>query len=313
MTNMSKKILIIKHGSFGDFVLATGAIRSIKYYFPNHTLYLLTSLKYVEFIKESFFIDEFIIDERKPLYNFVENITILKKIVNTDFEYIFDLQNSKRTFFYNLVARILAKSIISSSRPLAHYRYNIPSQGSEHVTIGLNKQLSLVGIKIFFQPNVDWLENKQINISIKKPYVMIIPGTSSKGLHKRWPSENYAEITKFLYELNFSILVVGNNSDYNAAFPIFNSCPKVLNLLGKSPPSVLYQLAKEAKFIISNDTGPALLVSLTNTPLLWIVNDNKISLSNKPTGQKVFKISSKSIYDISADQIKNILFKNKLI
>ena len=36
---MNNKILIIKHGSFGDLVLSTGAIKSIKTYFPNHTLY----------------------------------------------------------------------------------------------------------------------------------------------------------------------------------------------------------------------------------------------------------------------------------
>ena len=311
--NMNKKILIIKHGSFGDFILATGAIKSIKNYFSNHDLYMLTSIEYAEFIKESFLIDEYILDERRPFYCFRENMLLLKKIINTDFEYIFDLQNSKRTFFYNLIVRILSKSIISSSRPLAHYRYNIPSQGSEHVTIGLNKQLSLIGIKDFFQPNVDWLEKKKVNINIKKPYVMIIPGTSSSGLYKRWPSENYGEIAKFLHKLNFSILVVGNNNDYNSALPILNSCPEVFNFLGKSQPPVLYRLAKEANFIISNDTGPALLVSLTNTPLLWIVNDNNISLSNKPIGKKVYKISSKSVYDISIDQVKNTLINEKLI
>ena len=55
------------------------------------------------------------------------------------------------------------------------------------------------------------------------------------------------------------------------------------------------------------------LVSLTNTPLLWIVNDNNISLSNMPIGKKVFKISSKTIYDISVDQVKKILFKKNLV
>ena len=54
-------------------------------------------------------------------------------------------------------------------------------------------------------------------------------------------------------------------------------------------------------------------MSLTNTPLLWIVNDNNISLSNKPIGKKVYKISSKSVYDISIDQVKNTLINEKLI
>ena len=310
---MKKNILIIKHGSFGDIILATGAFKTIKNYFPEHKIYLLTSLKYIDFIKKSPFFYDFIIDNRNPFYFFLKNFFLIKIIVNKKFEYIIDLQNSQRTFLYNIIFRIFTKSKISSSRPLAHYKYNIPKQGIEHVTEGLNNQLSQIGINNFFKPNIDWLNNGIRENIINKPYIIIIPGTSKKGIYKRWPSKNFGEISKFLYKKNYSILVVGNESDYEAALDIFNICPDAVNLLGKSPPDILYKLAMKSKFIISNDTGPAMLVSLTDKPLIWIVNDNNISLSNKPIGKNVYKVSANSIKNISVEQVKNKLLEKNLI
>ena len=47
----------------------------------------------------------------------------------------------------NIFFRIFQSSKISSSRPFAHYRYYIPSQGSEKVIIGLFNQLNQIGVK----------------------------------------------------------------------------------------------------------------------------------------------------------------------
>ena len=88
---------------------------------------------------------------------------------------------------------------------------------------------------------------------------------------------------------------------------------KQVNLLEKSSPNVLYYLAKKSKFIISNDTGPAQLVSLANKPLIWIVNNNDISKSNKPIGKKVIKISANKVDNISVKTVKNTIIKRKLL
>ena len=312
---MKKKILIIKHGSFGDVVLSTGAIKSIKNHFSNYAIYLLTSSKYASFMKYCPNVNQIIIDDRKPFYYFINHFLLLKNILRHHFEYIIDLQNSKRTFWYNLIFKFFTKSIISSSRPMAHFRYIIPPQGYEHVTTGLKNQLFLIGIRFFFEPDVEWLIDEKVNnqININKPYVIIIPGTSKRGFYKRWSSNKYAELSNYLLKNNLSVVVAGNTEDYSSALPILKLCPKAYNFLGKSPPSILYNLAKKAKFVISNDTGPALLVSLSNTPLVWIVNDNAVSSSNKPTGKKIIKISSKSIKNISTIQVINEISKKKLI
>ena len=310
---MKKNILIIKHGSLGDLVLATGAIQAIKNHFSDHNIYILTSSKYKKFIEQAPFVTNVICDDRKSFFNIINNFLLFKKIIRMKFSYIIDLQNSTRTSIYNFIFKFLTNCIISSSRNFAHFRYQIPKHGSEHVTVGLNNQLAMIGIQSFFDPDVEWLKKVPSNINLDKEYVIIIPGTSIKGNYKKWPPNKYAEIAAYFEKKNLVVVVTGTESDVNSAKPIFDICPKAINLLGKSPPEVLFHMAKKAKLIISNDTGPALLVSLSNTPLIWIVNDNNLSKANKPIGKKVYKISDKKISDISVEKVIDVLVNNGLV
>ena len=95
-----KKILIIKHGSLGDIILALSAFASIRAYYYNSNIYLLTEKKYFDFFKKSPYVDSLIEDNRKEnlLISFNKKI----KLFREKFDLIIDLQNSKRTSFYNL-------------------------------------------------------------------------------------------------------------------------------------------------------------------------------------------------------------------
>ena len=146
---MGKNILIIKHGSLGDLILATGAIKTIRRHFKGYNIYFLTSSNYKKIVIQIPYIKNILVDDRKSIFNIYLNFLLFKKIDSFKFKYIFDLQNSKRTSIYNLIFRITSKSIISSSRPFSQYRYIIPKQGSEHATTGLQKQLNILGIKKF--------------------------------------------------------------------------------------------------------------------------------------------------------------------
>ena len=55
------------------------------------------------------------------------------------------------------------------------------------------------------------------------------------------------------------------------------------------------------------------MASLSNNPLIWIVNDNAVSLSNKPIGKNVIKISEKNINNISAEKVIDLIKNKKLI
>ena len=60
-----KKILIIKHGSLGDIVLALSALASIRAHYSKSKIYLLTEKKFFSFFKNSSLVDFLIEDNRK--------------------------------------------------------------------------------------------------------------------------------------------------------------------------------------------------------------------------------------------------------
>jgi len=212
-----KKILIIKHGSLGDIILALSAFESIRNYYIKSKITLLTEKKYINFLKISPYVDEFIEDNRSQ--NLFYSIFDKLKIFNRKFDLIIDLQNSKRTSLYNIFFRVFQKTIICSSRPFSHLRYKIPKQGQETISAGLFKQLKLLGIKEISNNNYSWL-NTTLENEIRKPLALFIPGVSKKGTYKQWQPQKFVEVAKYLEKLNYTICVIGTKNDKDSILPI---------------------------------------------------------------------------------------------
>ena len=172
-----KKILVIKHGSLGDIIIAIPAMISIRKKHPNALIHLITEKKYISLLSKSKIFDRIIIDNRKDF--FIKSIINLFNLLKIKYNTIIDLQNSRRTLLYNLFFRLFANSTISSSRPFAHFRYKIPPQGEETSREGLFNQLKLINIKNNEYFDYTWLKVK-LKDQIIEPCVLIIPGTSNK-------------------------------------------------------------------------------------------------------------------------------------
>ncbi len=304
-----KKILIIKHGSLGDIILALSAFASIRAYYYNSNIYLLTEKKYFDFFKKSPYVDFLIEDNRNE--NLLTSFNKKIKLFHEKFDLIIDLQNSKRTSFYNLLFRIFRSGKTCSSRPFANIRYNIPNQGDETVSSGLINQLKLIGVKKNTHINYSWLET-ELKEKIIKPLALIIPGVSKRGYYKQWQPYKFAEIAKYLESLNYEICVVGTKKDEKSVLPIIKSCNYVINKIDQSPPEVIYSLALNSKIIFSNDTGPGHIAALAKNNFIWIVNNNSVSQANLPFGKHVYKIQSLSVKDISSQEVIRFIEKNSL-
>ena len=74
-SNQFNKILVVKHGSLGDIAFSILAMASIKQFFSNATIDLLTEEKYVKFLSNSNYFNS-IFDSSNGL---VEVIDFLKK------------------------------------------------------------------------------------------------------------------------------------------------------------------------------------------------------------------------------------------
>ena len=293
-------ILVIKHGALGDFVMASGAMKSIRNYFPKDNILLLTEEKNIKFFKSIPYFNSIKKDNRKSM--FFSIFTLFNIIFSQKINLIIDLQNSSRTQMYHFFVSKFTKVKISSSRNYSHYRYIIPKQGDEHVIQGLNNQLSLLGLKTFEDPNLSWMIQNS-NQQVQKKYIILIPGASKTGSYKKWPEDRYAKLSNHFIENGFDIYLTGSNEDMKTMELIRATCPLAKIKIKESKIENFLELCQNASFIVANDTGPTHIAALSNRPLFWIAIDNSISKACQPFGKRVIPILSKNLLDIDPKKI----------
>ena len=84
------KILVVKHGSLGDIAFSILAMASIKQFFSNATIDLLTEEKYANFLSNSNYFNSIFKDNRKNileiLNSYIENLNQFRlKIENENY------------------------------------------------------------------------------------------------------------------------------------------------------------------------------------------------------------------------------------
>ena len=305
-----KKILLIKHGSLGDIVFALEPILAIHNKFNNSVIDLVTEEKFIPFFKKIKIFDQFLIDNRGGLFS---TISLILKIIYGKYDLIIDLQNSKRTNYYHFFIKTFSSSRINGSRSFVHDRYIIPIQGKESPTQGLFNQLKLLDIDQS-DPDFSWLVSDKEDHSIEdKEVVLVIPGVSKSGRLKQWSPPKYQQLCSFLESKGYYVCLVGTKHDVLSFRPILDHCKNIINLIDKSPPEIIYTVASKSKLIISNDTGPGHIASLSKTNTLWLALDNSVTISNLSFRQNSYLLLKNNMEDLSVMEVQDYIVKNKLL
>ena len=293
-------ILIIKHGSLGDLIQANGAIQDIKNSFKNSKVLLLTSRGYLEFMSGCPYIDGVILDKRLPRWNFFYLYSLKKLLEKYKFSHVFDLQNSNRTKFYKKF--ILNKPIWSSSETSLDEGEKLSDFNEDTVLNRIEKQLTKSDVKTKNTKLIDlsW-SLKDISRNLKQytngEYILIFPFCSKKHTQKKWPyfSELIIKIKEF-YKNKYPILVAPGPGEINEAKEL-----KAKIVLDNNQPiklNFLVSLINSAKYIISNDTGPAHICSHLNKKGLALFGSHT-------TAEKV-NIGSTNFKTISVNQLSEL-------
>jgi len=293
-------ILVIKHGSLGDIFLSVGAIQSIRQHYLNANLYLLTQSNYKDILKRFPDVDKILEDNRGPIFPSI--LKIIGFINKYQINLIIDLQNSSRTQFYNFFIKYFTKAKILSARKFSSYIYYQKPLGFQHISKNHRDQLAKIGINHYQTSNLNWMIKKN-KFDKKKSYVIFIPGASKTGDYRRWPTKNYGAIANYLAEKNYDIYLTGSKLDEKIINEIIKICPIAKNMIEESKIDNFYDLCFKSSLIIANNTGPAHIAGLSNQHLIWIANDDKLSITSHPLGKNVHIIKSKSVKDVCPNQV----------
>jgi ADP-heptose:LPS heptosyltransferase len=302
----TENILVIKLGALGDFIQALGPMNAIRKHHPDAHITLLTTAPYREFAESSGYADKVWIDE-KPGWTALSGWKKLKKQLNEgNFTRVYDLQNNDRTSFY---LKLFSKKPewVGTAKGASH-RNDSPQRTAGHAFDGHVQTLGLAGITNVTIDQLEWMQTNITSFPLRRPYVLLVPGSSPDHPHKRWPAENYGRIANILGQWGYQPVILGTKTENDIAKTIIGEATGVLDLTGQTTLSQVATLARTAAAAIGNDTGPMHLIAATGCPCLALFSQSSDIIKHAPRGDHVKILQAKDLQILKPEKVLQ-LFK----
>lgn len=258
----ARRILVIKHGAFGDVIQAEGALRDIRENHPDAFIAILTMRPYRAMLERCPHLDEVLVDERAPRWRLDRMLALRRRLRDAKFDMVYDLQNSSRTSFY--FRWMLKDCRWSGTAKGCSHPHRAHNPKKIRTLDRLAGQLADAGLTLRHTqaPDVTWLADDVSTLleqaGVTKPYIVLIPGCSLRHPQKRWP--HYAALAEKLIASGHEIVLAPGPDEVNLARAIPGICIEKTNW------TALAGILKRARFVIGNDTGPSHLAAHLGTP-----------------------------------------------
>ena len=314
---MKNNILIIKHGAFGDVILAGAAMKAIRSYHKNDYIICLTTLSFQDLLQESPWVDMVMVDP-KPKWNNIKGWLYLNVFFNKyKFKKIYDLQTSYRSNLYFFIFFFFGNVEWSGIAYGSSYRHNNEKRKLMHTVDRQKDQLKIAKIEYNHLPDWRWLGNNYKNNSLmpNNKFIILVTGAARHRLNKKWPQSRYASLIERFSQIDIQCILIGGDDEFDNIKNLLSLVDKAikkqpLNYAGITSYKDIVYLSSYAKHAIGNDTGPIHLIAtsgLSTTVLFGSASNPELCA---PKGKNVNIIKKNSISDISVDlvfkAIKNI-------
>lgn len=295
-----EKILVIKHGALGDFVLEMGAMFDIRKKHPEAELTLLTNKAFVNMGRKMGIFTDYIVDNRVSYFRIKETYAVLKAVADGGFSKIYDLQGSGRSRKkYFAVLRWM----IPHSYDWVDCRYGTVRRIEKNGAFGCGS-LRVTKEEMTWTPtDLSFLhgDNKELD-SLPEKYVLMISGCSPTHPYKRWPVESFSALAKRLAEHGVSTVLIGTNAEAAEVNAIAAATPLAVSMLNKTSLMDVPDLARRALATVGNDTGPSHMAAMAGGPTIALY-DNRTRMSITRGPQSVNLVSDSTIDLITVDMV----------
>lgn len=303
MPDISEKILVIKLGALGDFIQALGPMAAIRRNHPKAQITLLTTQPYKSFAQECGYFDVIWLDKKPDLTDFSGWMNLRKRLNNEKFNRVYDLQNNDRTSLYFRLFKKKNKPQWVGIAKGASHRNTSKTRSAGHAFDGHRETLALTGITDTRIDTLDWMKENISSFALRKPYILLVPGSAPANLQKRWPAAHYARLSQILVQLGYQPVIIGAETEKEIADQIMDSSPQSLNLIGQTSLHHIAALAREAATAIGNDTGPMHLIAATGCPCLALFSGFSNPVKHAPMGANVKILQEKNLPDLKPETV----------
>lgn len=302
-TRMARpRILVIKLGALGDFLLAVGAMQAVRRHHPEAELLLLTRPAYRDLGAATGLFQEVWIDPA-PRWSPVAWLRWRTRLRAAGLARVYDLQTSDRTAGYFRLFRPGQAPEWSGKVDGASHRHIYPADHRMHSIDRQRAQLAVAGIDEMGLPDLSFLDGDLAGFGLPDRFALLIPGSSPERPGKRWPADRYGALAAHLAARGVAAVVVGGSAEADAARAIAATEPSALDLTGRTDLGQLAALARRAAVTVGNDTGPTHLAALAGCPTLALFSAASDPAKTAPRGAEVRDLHVPRLADLPVAQV----------
>ena len=248
---MKTKFLIIRFSSIGDIVLTSPVVRCLKTQFPDAEVHFLTKNRNADLLQANPYIDHI------QLFDDSLSDTI-RTLRAENYDYIIDLHNNLRSLRVKLGIKARSYSFNKLNfRKILLTRFKLNTMPDGHIVdrnMETLRPFNVVndgeGLE-YFIPEEDEFQISLLPERFRSGFVaLVLAGTYAT---KRMPVEKYR---KLISESNIPFVLLGGKSERAMASRILEwNTGNVVDFTGKLRINQSASLVKNARLVISNDTG----------------------------------------------------------
>ena len=301
--SLSIDILIIKLGALGDFIQSLGPIKAIREHHPTSKITLLTTLPYEKLANQSGYVDTIWIDDRPRIYQVVKWLNLRNRLRIGKFSRVYDLQTSDRSASYFKLFPNTEKPEWSGIVKGCSHHHSNPNRNFMHTQDRQREQLQIAGINLVPPTDLSWMTSDLSYFSLPQSYGLLVPGGAAHRPAKRWPTKRYAELAAHMSSKGITPIILGTSAESDIASKILKFSPETRDFTGKTSLIDIGAMAKNAKFVVGNDTGPMHIASATNCPCIVLFSNESDPKLCAPKGRNTSIIARKSLMDLNANDV----------
>jgi ADP-heptose:LPS heptosyltransferase len=295
-------VLVIKLGALGDFVQALGPMRAIRDYHSAQRVILLTTPPYVELARATGWFDDVWVDRRLAPLNLPGWFALRRRMSETGFDRVYDLQTSRRSSLYFHVLFAHKPEWSGVAKGCSHPHDN-PRRDFIHTLDRQAEQLRAAGIDAVPPPSIDWAEADVSGFGLDDRYGILVPGGAQHRPGKRWPAERFGALADRMLKGGVQPVIVGAGTEAPLAEKILAVCPKSRSLVGQTSLLELVMVIKKAAVAVGNDTGPMHLAAVAGCRSLVLFSGDSNPDLCAPRGPQVSLLRRDNLIDLSVEDV----------
>ncbi|CAK0776591.1 ADP-heptose--LPS heptosyltransferase [uncultured Gammaproteobacteria bacterium] len=298
---MIKRILVIRFGALGDFIISLGPAEAIRRHDPDAHITLFTTKPFIELAQRSGLFNDIWTDSRPGWLDLPGLWRLRLRLRGGRFDLVYDLQCNDRSALYFLLIGPGRRPDWSGKAPGCSLPRSRRGGEGIHAFDLYAGQLAEAGIPDTRPTRLDWVDADVSRFGLDDhSYVLLIPGSAPHRPDKRWPTEHYAALAQRITANGLRPVVLGTGGEAALAAEITAGCPQTLDLCGKTSLFELGALARRAAAAIGNDTGPMHLISAVGCPCLVLFSAASDPVRSTPKGEKVQFLQRQTLAELPA-------------